>query len=965
MTGIFMDTGQSRNRFETSFAEGPGLTAGEMFELSRENTLRQNLSTSKLFNMEQTYDERIDKFEQVFGKRLPNPLIDYIPEAGLGPENFERLSPAQRQKMQMGWFEEQINKGRNSLPENERGTIITFEEMQALIPESARARDKSVRDAQENVSTAGFAAGIAGDLTAFMQDPLILATLPIAWPSLAGRATLQAMARVGLSEALIAAGSEALIQPIVQEFRRELGFEDAGFESGLRNVIFAAGGGAVLGGGLAGLSKQGEKFLKFLGAINSSDSRVLAKELRAQPNPSKADEALAGQLEKDANQVDDNPLWQGPEEPKPLADIDKPPDEITELDITAREMRAEAGREHDARTIEADKVAEDGGLPAIPEEPAVPPAGRVIIDRADNAQSTAELVDPNTLNIDAKRFQFKSLTEEVGVTPRLKDVGEWDQTKAGLTLIWEDESGARFIADGHQRTALAKRLLKEQAERAPQIPKLVNKRAFSGHFTLGFDANNPIPTKDQLKKGLEKANKDIDVDVTQFDPNIVSVGRGSVNFRIDVFEKGTARLVGEKRTKKIAESFGPSFFGPTAKTKKLFGETRTRFLDVEAQTPRADIKLLGIIRKEVDGFTAEDVMVEAAMKNIAETDLVTPQLAIDAAKVMRIRPEDITELLKSLPPRSTMVKTVSGLINLSDRSFSHVINQKVSATHAAMVARLVKEENLQDAIMDVLVREQVVRKTDIEAEAIIRQAREVGTRTEIQESLFGKEVLETSLFSERAKVLQKTLQKLRKEKSVFRNLVKNKGKIESEGNALKTDINQQIADESAVAVELLMKLANRTGALSNALSDAARQAGETKQFGPAVDQFIDSVREAITRGDFEGVAVGGVGRAVENPAQNRKDSEQRTAARDVEEVEGFDEGGPGAEGPEIQSRIFDEELAAIEADPTLAEKKIPVEFTDPNTGKSVSSSITLKEIAQEAKDDDGFLNGLAGCLRGK
>ncbi|MGI9491239.1 MAG: hypothetical protein ACR2QF_02310, partial [Geminicoccaceae bacterium] len=597
----------------------------------------------------------------------------------------------------------------------------------------------------------------------------------------------------------------------------------------------------LLGSGLAGLSKQGEKLLKRLAAINSSDSRVLAQELTTGPNPSASEKALAGQLEKDANQVDDNPLWPGEPEAKPLADIDKEPEGIVEQEITAREMRSEAEREHDARTIEADKAAEGGGTPKIPDEPNVPVSGAAITQRADNVQSTAELIDPNTLNIDAERFQFKSLTDEAGVSSRLADVGEWDQTKAGLTLVFEDLKGQRFIADGHQRTALAKKLLQ--------------------------------------------------------------------------------------------------------------------------QNPDADIRLLGIIRKELDGFTAEDTMVEAAMKNIAETDQVTPQLAIDAAKVMRIRPEDVTDLLRSLPPRSTMVKTVSGLVQLSDRSFSHVINQKVSATHAAMVARLVNKQNLQDAIMDVLLREQVIRKTDVEAEAIIRQAREVGTRTEVQDSLFGKEVLETSLFSERAKVLQQTLKRLRKEKTVFRNLVKNKGKIESEGNALKTETNQQIADESAVAVELLMKLANRTGALSDALTQAARQAGETKKFGPAVDQFVDSVREAISRGDFEGVTVGGTGRAVETPAQNRTDSQQRTAARDVEEVEGFDEVKPGVVGPEIQSRIFDEELEAISADPALAEKKIPVEFTDPNTGKTVSSSITIKEIAQEAKDDDRFLNGLSGCIR--
>ena len=841
MTGIFMDTGQSRGRFRFDTVKEIARTPSEMFNISRENVLRQNLSTSRSTTLDDAYDDRIDKYEEIFGVRLPNPRNQFIPEAH--PEGEFQFRGKTLTDIQTEWFEEQITKGRNTLPENQRGNLITLEEMQSNIPKAAQALDARVRAAHENISGFGLAAGVAGELTAFMQDPLILATLPIGWPGLVGRSTLQAIARVGLSEALIAGGAEALIQPIVQEFRKELGFEDAGFEAGLRNVIFATGGGLVLGGTLAGLSKEAQKLFKRLGVINSSDSRALAKELLDKPRVTKSDRALAGQLEKDANLTDDNPLWPGEPEPKPLADIDKPPEGITETEITAREQRAESQAEHDTRTQAADEAAEDGGTPAIPEEPTAPVSGKVVTQRADNVKSTAELLDPNTLEIDARRFQFKSATEEGGVTPRLKDIKEWDQTKAGLTLVWEDTAGKRFIADGHQRAALAKRLL--------------------------------------------KAN------------------------------------------------------------------------------PDADIRLLGIIRKEVDGFTSEDVMVEAAMKNIAETDLVTPQLAIDAAKIMRIRPEDINNLLKSLPPRSTMVKTVKGLIELSDRSFSHVINQKVSATHAAMVARLVPDkETLQDAIMDVLVREQVIRKNDIEAEAIIRQAREVGTRTEVQETLFGKEVLETSLFSERAKVLSKTLQQLRKEKAVFRNLVRNKGKIELEGNQLRTDVNQQIADDNAVAVELLMKLANRTGALSNALTDAARLAGETKKFGPSVDQFIDSVREAIARGDFEGVAVGRAGRPIETPAQNRTDSEQRAAIRDAEDVKDFDETGPGAVGPEIQSRLFDEDIAARADDPEQAGKKVPVEFVDPNTGKSIPSTLTIKEIAQEIKDDDSFLNGLSGCIRG-
>jgi len=1050
MTGIFMQTGQSRGKFRREVVTGTAKSPLEVFSLLKENAMRQMLSISEEINLEKTYDDRIDQFEGLSSQRLQNPYTTFIPEAH--PDGKFEFSGKTLVDVQVGWFEGQVEQFRESLPEDKRNVIPNFKQVQAGIPLAAQERQLKADEAFEHTTLTGKAAGIAGELTAFMHDPLILATLPANWPSLAGRSTLQAMARVGLSEALLAGGSEALIQPIVQEFRGRLGFKDAGFEAGLRNVILATGAGGFLGGTLAGLSKQGEKLLKRIKAIQSQNSRTLAQEILDNPNATLEERALAGQLEKDANQTDDNPLWQGPEQPEPLADIDKPREGITEQDITPAEQRAaararidqsvadfeeakrifsdekkandeildsgadipeerikiedqardkrdrakakldesaaesrkveeelakekvileveaqraaekgEAGetaertkrkpdeaqpdanlarlppdlqrsspkynfgsrpidltfendiakalfvvggkgkskahdrflkflkdagvenidreakkirasikaqaksgsdsatvgfkrsepdpaqqaaaqKEHDARTIAADEAAEKGELPDIPDEPNVPASGDVISTRADNSGSTAELIDPRGLNVDADRFQFKSATDEAGVSARLADVKEWDQTKAGLTLVWEDSAGNRFIADGHQRTGLAKKILESN--------------------------------------------------------------------------------------------------------------------------PDADVRLLAIVRKEQDGFSAEDVMVEAAMKNIAETDAVTPQLAIDAAKVMRIRPEEMEGLLKSLPPRSTMVRTISGLINLSDKSFSHVINQKISATHGAMVARLVQDPSLQDAIMDVLIREQVIRKTDIEAEAIIRQAREVGTRTEVQESLFGEEVLQTSLFSERAKVLQKTLQKLRKEKSVFKNLVANKGKIEQEGNALKTDTNQQIAQESAVAVELLMKLANRTGALSDALTNAARLAGETKKFGPAVDQFVDSVREAITRGDFEGLAVGGAGRSDEVSPQARANPEQSTAVRDVEEVEGFDEVKPGAVGPEIQSRIFDEELETIATDPALAEKKIPVEVVDPNTGKTNTTSIKAGEIAEEAKGDDDFLNGLAGCIRG-
>ena len=62
------------------------------------------------------------------------------------------------------------------------------------------------------------------------------------------------------------------------------------------------------------------------------------------------------------------------------------------------------------------------------------------------------------LNVDAKAFQFKEGGDEFGVTERLKDVTKWDPVKAGTVVVYEQADGKFFIADGHQRLGLAKRI---------------------------------------------------------------------------------------------------------------------------------------------------------------------------------------------------------------------------------------------------------------------------------------------------------------------------------------------------------------------------------------------------------------------------------------------------------------------------------------------------------------------------
>lgn len=89
-------------------------------------------------------------------------------------------------------------------------------------------------------------------------------------------------------------------------------------------------------------------------------------------------------------------------------------------------------------------------VPSEPVEPGALEAGVPI--------ASFETFDPKDLAIDAKRFQFKAAGDGQGVTDALQGVERWDPIKAGEILIWEAANGQRFVADGHQRSGLARRL---------------------------------------------------------------------------------------------------------------------------------------------------------------------------------------------------------------------------------------------------------------------------------------------------------------------------------------------------------------------------------------------------------------------------------------------------------------------------------------------------------------------------
>jgi hypothetical protein len=99
----------------------------------------------------------------------------------------------------------------------------------------------------------------------------------------------------------------------------------------------------------------------------------------------------------------------------------------------------------------------DKSMQAMAEDATAPDPGVIPGKARQPYIEGVELVDPNTLQVDARTFQFKEGGDELGVTDRLKGVEKWEPDFAGIALIYERADGGRFIADGHQRLNLAKR----------------------------------------------------------------------------------------------------------------------------------------------------------------------------------------------------------------------------------------------------------------------------------------------------------------------------------------------------------------------------------------------------------------------------------------------------------------------------------------------------------------------------
>ena len=625
---------------------------------------------------------------------------------------------------------------------------VTHEEVLRRGMEVAQRERETLQDLEGR--SPGFGNAIArftGALGGLATDPINVET---AFVGGAARSLYGAIFR----EAMLGAGVEAMSQAGVQEWYRTLGYEYTP-----QQFWTAVAMGGAFGGAMPVAFRAGGKTISL----------------------------TTDQLKRGYQALRDS----GAFTPTPVTRTAERQAEILEEEAAINPLADDAV--HQERMEQATVATEMAEPAAMPDTPPVPLREINSVYEADNLDGLVYRFDPDEILVDADLFQFKAGGDEYGVSDRLRGIKIWDPVKAGQIVVYEFADGRRFIADGHQRLGLARR--------------------------------------------------------------------------------------------------------------------------IKAEDPTQDVRLYGNIIREVDGITPEMARVIAAMKNIAEGT----GTAIDAAKVLRVAPERIGEL----PPKSVLVRQAQGLTLLSDEAFGAVINGVVPANYAALVGRLIPEdEGLQSSAISVLAKTDPAN--EFQAEAIVRQVRDAGAERITQASLFGEEVITESYFTERARILDRAQKQLRQDKAAFGTLVRNAERLEAEGNQLARSANERRANNDTQAIALLQALANRKGPVSDALNAAARAARERGSYAEPTRNFVDAVRLAAESGDFDRISTGDVGQLIDGPTQSR-------TSKDVAEraVEDFDEpGGQGVrdQADQLQTDIFGAEPPAeVQRVSPIEEDRVPPE----------------------------------------
>lgn len=249
----------------------------------------------------EAYDNRIETVRRVTGVTLENPERNaYYKEAEADyrllrdqgtislhdVQNGETFA-SRRIELQRAVFNRKVDELAQSQPDKASALVFgqSITEQANAIARAARAE---VDNARKDVGgVAGFMTEVGGAMAGLGRDPANFAALFAgAGPGTASN-VLARLGQVFLREGAINAGVEALQQPSVQAWKRELGLQH-GLEPALENVGIAFLFGGAIGGGVQGLR---EAFGGAAARLSDADRTALGNVLRGEATAAEVEQA--------------------------------------------------------------------------------------------------------------------------------------------------------------------------------------------------------------------------------------------------------------------------------------------------------------------------------------------------------------------------------------------------------------------------------------------------------------------------------------------------------------------------------------------------------------------------------------------------------------------------------------------------------------------------------------------------
>lgn len=441
---IFLDENENRNPLaEQNWAKGERTSFTENAKAAWNFMSKSEVSTAKNQNLYDAYGDVVSLLAENGHTNFVNPLE----EDTISTFAETNIDGFVSKKNKLSDFHLQIDKLTNENPEIgsvlDANSLRTPDQIAKKISIDAKNALQEFQDINERATGAGKFGGFAGIAGRAMVDPLVLSTIPIGFMYSTPKTFLGAAWKIGKIESILAAASETGVQVISQKYRKDLGFDDAGFVTGAKNVGYAFAGGALLGPAFLGVGKGAIKGVK----LSAQGYNFLKNKLQQLPNKTINDIY--------SKAVNTNPKYKN--EKIPEADTK----EVLTDDNPLVETQA-AKLEHEQRIDTAARSIVDEQPPKILDEKPVNPIKTDELYKTDNI--FIKTFDPEEIEFDAQTFQYKTDGDVRGVSDKLQNVTEWDQPSAGTVLVFEFRDGRKAIVDGHQRLGLAKRL-KEQGQK--------------------------------------------------------------------------------------------------------------------------------------------------------------------------------------------------------------------------------------------------------------------------------------------------------------------------------------------------------------------------------------------------------------------------------------------------------------------------------------------------------------------